>query len=152
MELLPLAIGIGLVLSIVFTEAFGLAAGGMVVPGYVALFLTRPLSLALTLAVAFATYLLVRAASSFTIIYGKRRTALMVLVGFVLGIAANALAADALVSGEPAANVIGFIIPGLIAIWLDRQGIVETLCSLATVSVVVRLVLILIVGEALLTP
>ena len=152
MELLPLAIGIGLVLSVVFTEAFGLAAGGLVVPGYLALFVTRPMSQALTLAVAFATYLLVRAASSFTIIYGKRRTALMVLVGFVLGIAANALASDALVPGEPAANVIGFIIPGLIAIWLDRQGIVETLCSLATVSVVVRLVLILVVGEALLTP
>ncbi|MBI4224246.1 MAG: poly-gamma-glutamate biosynthesis protein PgsC, partial [Deltaproteobacteria bacterium] len=41
---------------------------------------------------------------------------------------------------------IGFIIPGLIAIWLDRQGVVETLAALAIVSVMVRLILMLILG------
>jgi hypothetical protein len=41
-------------------------------------------------------------------------------------------------------EVIGYIIPGLIAIWIDRQGLVETLGILLTASTVVRLVLILI--------
>jgi len=31
------AIGIGLVVSLIFSESMGLAAGGMVVPGYIAL-------------------------------------------------------------------------------------------------------------------
>ena len=35
-----------------------------------------------------------------------------------------------------------FIIPGLIAIWIDRQGLVETFSIMAIASIVVRLVLI----------
>nr|NIP87215.1 hypothetical protein [Planctomycetales bacterium] len=45
--------------------------------------------------------------------------------------------------------VIGYIIPGLIAIWIDRQGLVETLCALITASVVIRLILIMIYGVEL---
>ena len=41
-ELLPLSIGIGLVVSLLFSEVFGLAAGGMVVHGYIALHLAHP--------------------------------------------------------------------------------------------------------------
>ena len=47
-------------------------------------------------------------------------------------------------------GVIGFIIPGLIALWFDRQGVAETMGSLATSAVVVRLVLILIGTEMVL--
>ena len=36
MDLLPVSVGIGLAVSLLFSELFGLAAGGMVVPGYVA--------------------------------------------------------------------------------------------------------------------
>ena len=36
-EVIMQAIGIGLVLSLIFSETLGLAAGGMVVPGYAAL-------------------------------------------------------------------------------------------------------------------
>jgi hypothetical protein len=45
--------------------------------------------------------------------------------------------------------VIGYILPGLIAIWLDRQGVVPTLAALVTSAVVVRLILILVVPEEL---
>ena len=45
--------------------------------------------------------------------------------------------------------MIGFIIPGLIALWFDRQGMMNTLGSLATSTVIVRLVLILIGTEML---
>ena len=38
--------------------------------------------------------------------------------------------------------MIGFIIPGLIALWFDRQGMAGTLGSLATSTVLVRLILI----------
>jgi hypothetical protein len=37
----------------------------------------------------------------------------------------------------------------LIAIWLDRQGVFSTICSLATASVVVRLVLVVFFGTEL---
>ena len=37
-----LSIGLGLVTSLAFSEILGVAAGGMVVPGYIALYLDRP--------------------------------------------------------------------------------------------------------------
>ena len=32
-------------------------------------------------------------------------------------------------------TIIGFVIPGLIAIWMDRQGVIETLAALVTSAV-----------------
>ncbi|MEZ5302916.1 MAG: poly-gamma-glutamate biosynthesis protein PgsC/CapC [Verrucomicrobiales bacterium] len=59
-ELLTAAIGIGLAISLLFSELFGLAAGGLVVPGYFALYLNHPIVIAMTVAAALATYLIVR--------------------------------------------------------------------------------------------
>ncbi len=146
-ELLPLSIGIGLAVSLLFTEIFGLAAGGMVVPGYVALQLTRPLDVAMTIGSGFVAYAIVHALSSFIIVYGRRRTVLMILVGYLVGMMLrySKIASPIGIDFE----MIGYIIPGLIAIWLDRQGIVETVCSLLTASAVVRLVLVIAVGTEL---
>lgn len=148
-ELLPLSIGIGLAVSLMFSELFGLAAGGMVVPGYIALNLHRPLDVAVTVGVGFATFVVVHALSSIIIVYGKRRTVLMILTGFLLGSATRALVGSAAEAVTLDLSLIGYIIPGLIAIWIDRQGLVETLAALVTASVVVRLVLVLVVGSEL---
>ncbi len=149
-ELLPLAIGVGLAVSLFFSELFGLAAGGMVVPGYIALYLTKPVDVLLTLGAGFATYAIVHSLSSFLIVYGRRRTVLMILGGYAIGTSARMLLtgqAESPHGGE--FSVIGYIIPGLIAIWLDRQGVIETFSTLLTASVVVRLLLILAAGSEL---
>ena len=148
MEHLTLSIGIGLGISLLFAELFGLAAGGMIVPGYFALYLLKPLTVALTIGCGLLTYLLVRVISGFVIVYGKRRTVLMILTGYLLGLIVASFfprLSSALPSTEM--RVIGYIIPGLIAIWLDRQGVVETLATLLIASSVVRLMMILILGE-----
>lgn len=149
-DLLPLSIGIGLVVSLIFSELFGLAAGGMVVPGYIALHLARPVDVLLTLAAAFATYAVVHAMSSIMIVYGRRRTVLTILVGYLLGALLRGLAqVPGPLWAEIDFSMIGYIIPGLIAIWMDRQGLVSTISSLLVASVVVRLVLVLCVGAEL---
>jgi gamma-polyglutamate biosynthesis protein CapC len=148
-ELLPLSVGIGLVISLLFTEMFGIAAGGMIVPGYLALSLTRPLDVALTIGAGFATFAIVHTLSSFVIVYGRRRTVLMILVGYLVGMVVRWSTGSFASVGGIELQVIGFIIPGLIAIWLDRQGIVETLAALITASVVVRLILVIVVGTEL---
>ncbi len=150
-DLLPLAVGIGLVVSLLFSEVFGLAAGGMVVPGYIALHLNHPLSVLLTIAAAFATFAIVQALSSVMIVYGRRRTVLMILVGYLLGAGLRYLVAQSSLEtvGSSDLAMIGYIIPGLIAIWMDRQGLVETISALGTASVVVRLVMVLLVGTEL---
>jgi gamma-polyglutamate biosynthesis protein CapC len=154
-DILTASIGIGLAISLLFSEMFGLAAGGMVVPGYVALYLNRPVDIALTIAAALVTYFAVHALSTFIIIYGKRRTVLMISIGYLVrGVMATIpfYTSDPLVrisemSGAPAEfSVIGYVIPGLIAIWMDRQGVIETLSALIASAVVVRLVLMLVFG------
>lgn len=147
MEPVTAAVGLGLVVSLLLAEIVGLTAGGMIVPGYVALSLERPLSLVLTLAAALATVFVVRGISQAAIVYGKRRTALMILVGFLMGAAVQAAvsftgAGHAVGADPESLAVIGFIIPGLIAIWIDRQGFIETVAVVLIAGVVVRLALI----------
>lgn len=150
LDLLPEAIGVGLVVSLLFTELFGLAAGGMVVPGYIALFLTDPLSVAATLLAGVVTYMGVHALKSVVILYGRRLTAVAILLGYLVGLAGRAVTGGNM-AGLGEFDFIGFIIPGLIAIWINRQGMVETLTSIVTVAAVARLILVLLVGEELLT-
>ena len=64
-ELLPLSVGIGLAVSLLFSEWFAVAAGGMIVPGYIALSLTHPVDVLLTVMAGLATFTIVRALSSF---------------------------------------------------------------------------------------
>ena len=41
-------------------------------------------------------------------------------------------------------QAIGFLVPGLIASWMDRQGFAVTLGSMITVAILARLALLLI--------
>ncbi len=148
LELLPVSVGVGLVVSLLFTEFFGLAAGGMVVPGYIALSLNKPGAVIATLLAGLITFWLVHGVSSVTILYGRRRTAVTILFGYTMGYALRILAGDALSLG-PEYDVIGYIIPGLIAIWILRQGIIETFASIMVVSIVCRLVITVVLGEEL---
>ncbi|MCA9633089.1 MAG: poly-gamma-glutamate biosynthesis protein PgsC [Myxococcales bacterium] len=143
-EFLPLSIGVGLFVSLILAELFGIAAGGMIVPGYIALHITRPVDILLTLVAAFATYLVVHTASAFVLIFGRRRTVLMILVGFQMGILVSWVAPQLSFVHGIEGRAVGYIIPGLIAIWLDRQGVVETLSAMTVASVLVRMTLILL--------
>jgi len=154
-NILTASIGIGLAVSLLFSEMFGLAAGGMVVPGYIALYLNRPVDIVLTLVAALVTYLVVHSLSTFMIIYGKRRTVLMIIIGYIVRGLIDQVpfyASEQFFQftehiGSPSSyGVIGFVIPGLIAIWMDRQGVLETLSALVTSAVVVRLLLMLVFG------
>ena len=83
------------------------------------------------------------ALSSFVIVYGRRRTVLMIMIGYLVGIALRWVSTSfGQALAEMDAQVVGFIIPGLIAIWLDRQGVVETVAAMVTASIVVRLLLV----------
>jgi len=145
--MLPQAVGAGLVVGLVFGELFGITAGGMVVPGYIALALIRPTRVAGTVAVGILVFLLVKLLSRFTLLYGRRRFAITILLGFFLGLALeNVLRTD--ITGTYAEfRAIGFIIPGLIAEWMDHQGVIVTIAGLITVAVLTRLILIAIFGS-----
>jgi poly-gamma-glutamate biosynthesis protein PgsC/CapC len=149
MDIITIALGLGLIMNLAFAEILGIGAGGMVVPGYMALYLDHPLVILLTLLTSYLTFFVVRAFSAIMIIYGRRRTVLMILIGFLMGWFIRSLGLIETGLGTLELTVVGYIIPGLIAIWIDRQGALETFSAMITASVIVRLVLILLSGGEL---
>src|SRR6185503_16608586 len=63
----------GVPVSLLLTEWTGLTAGGIIVPGYVALLLDRPGALLAFLLVAFASYGIVLLVATRLMLYGTRR-------------------------------------------------------------------------------
>lgn len=144
--LVPEAIGIGLVLILAFGELFGVTAGGMVVPGYLATQLEKPLQVASTLAIAGLVFLMVRGFGRLTLLYGRRRFVVTILLGFLLALVAETVFEVEVGSGE--AHSISLVVPGLVAHTMESQGVVVTLSALVTVLVCTRLVLIAAFGAS----
>ncbi|MBN2171577.1 MAG: poly-gamma-glutamate biosynthesis protein PgsC [Candidatus Krumholzibacteriota bacterium] len=144
------SIGLGLVVSLVFSEILGLAAGGLIVPGYIALYLHEPLRIAGTVLAALVTFVSLKLVSRFVLLYGRRTLVFCVLAGFVFGFLTRYLLAfNAAVGVGVDASLlqsIGYIIPGLIAYWMLRQGVVETLCTMLMAAFIVRLALAVAYG------
>jgi poly-gamma-glutamate biosynthesis protein PgsC/CapC len=147
------SIGLGLVVSLVFAEILGLAAGGLVVPGYIALYLDQPLRILGTILAALVTYGFVRLVGRYVLLYGRRTMVFCVLAGFLFGYLTRYILVfnDALGLGVDTSVIqsIGYIIPGLIAYWMMRQGIIETLCTMIMASFIVRLALVTAYGGKL---
>lgn len=140
------AIGLGLVVSLIFSETLGLAAGGMVVPGYLALMIHQPLRILGTVLAALLTLGAIKLISRYTLIYGRRRIVVSVLIGFVFGALSRELLIFKLHDAPVDLRTIGYVIPGLIANWMERQGVLQTLCVMTTTAVLVRLLLMLLSG------
>ena len=68
------AVGLGVIVSLLFSELIGASAGGIVVPGYIAMYLHRPTLIIGTILVSFATLVVIKIISSFSLLYGKRRS------------------------------------------------------------------------------
>ena len=47
--MVEISIGLGIIFSLVLSEALGVTAGGIIVPGYIALFLHQPIQVVSTL-------------------------------------------------------------------------------------------------------
>ncbi|MDP8201460.1 MAG: poly-gamma-glutamate biosynthesis protein PgsC [Candidatus Tenebribacter burtonii] len=140
------AIGLGVLISLFFLETFGAAAGGIVVSGYVAMHLHQPITILATLSISIIVFIIVKFIGKFMFIYGRRRMVITVLLGFIIGWMARYYGIFANLSSSYSVNVIGFIIPGLIANAMEKQGIIKTLSVMVVAAVIVRFLLVLIFG------
>ncbi len=138
------AVGIGVILSLIFTELLGASAGGIVVPGYIALYLDKPLQIIGTLIVSLITWGIIRVIGSFTLLFGKRRMVLAILIGFIVGWATRMLVFHNHTVFDLQMQSIGYIVPGLIANWFERQGFWKTISTMMVAAVLVRLILMVI--------
>lgn len=142
--MIEIAIGLGVAFSLIFHEVFGLAAGGIVVPGYIALNFHDPYKLFGTLFVAFVVWLCIRIISQFVFVYGRRRMVLAVLLGFIFGYLSREVFTFGI--GDVRLEAIGYIIPGLIANWMERQGVYKTITTVLIGGAMVRLLIIVVTG------
>ncbi len=148
--MIEIAITLGLVFSLLSYEVFGLAAGGIVVPGYIALQLSHPERLAGIAIVSFLTYLIIMGLSKYTFLYGRRQMVLSLLIGGLLANFSRYFLSIDLGTSTLELQAVGWVIPGLIAHWFAKQGVFKTLSVLFVTSVLVRLILILFFAGALL--
>ena len=144
--MVEIALGIGITLNLILTEVIGLGSAGLVVPGYLAIYLNQPSRLLATWLVAGATALVVRfGIGRIVVLYGRRRFGVTVLTGFLL----NALLGIGLRALPPEPidlRAIGFIVPGLIANQILIQGFWSTLGLTFLVAALTRLLLMLVTG------
>ncbi len=144
--------GVSIVVSIVFSflfgEATGWLSGGLVVPGYLALYLDQPLRILMTWIAAMLALLAVHLLSRATILFGRRRFMAFILAGIMAGALLDALTAW-LAAGwfpvdGPELRAIGYVVPGLIANDSWKQGPWKTLLASAAITLATRAMLMLV--------
>lgn len=140
--MIELAITLGLVLSLLSYEIFGLAAGGIVVPGYIALHLSQLDRMGGVLLVSTVTYLIVKVVSNYTFLYGRRQMVVCLLIGALLANFSRQFLTINVSSATVELTAVGWVVPGLIAHWFGKQGIAKTVSVLLITSVIVRFVVI----------
>ncbi len=138
------SIGLSVIFSFLGSEFLGISAGGLVSPGYLAFFLDEPLRILSTMALAALTFLAVRLLQRFAIVYGRRRFMAAVLLSLAgtwiferLFFFAGSIHAASI---DQDIRIVGYIIPGLIANDMLKQGVVRTVLMTLLVALAVRLV------------
>ncbi|HEX8039769.1 MAG TPA: poly-gamma-glutamate biosynthesis protein PgsC [Chryseosolibacter sp.] len=140
--MIELAVTLGIILSLFFIEAFGMAAGGIIIPGYVALQIGNPDRIAGLIIISFLTFLIIKLIGRYTFLFGRRQMVVSLLVGTILAIFSHHFMYFNTQQTTVEFSAVGWVVPGLIAHWSVKQGYLKTLSVLAIISVLVRLIVI----------
>lgn len=139
-----LALAFGIILSLLAYERWRLTGGAAVVAGYLGLFINRPLYIVTTVALAIVTYYVVQNVIAHKMfLYGRRRLVVMVLTGMVFQSITSLVA---FLSTRDAPGLIGlygvgFVLPGLIAQDIERQGVRPTVLTVLGTALLTFLLL-----------
>lgn len=136
------AVILSILLSFLSHEFLGLYTGGLISGGYLALYLHQPLRLLSTYLAALAVYFIVKGLSRHLIIFGNRRYMAAILTGLVVHYAFTWLL-PMLPPLSQDVRLIGYIIPGLIANDMLRQGVAKTTLASLLSAAMVRAILML---------
>lgn len=131
---LYIALILGVLLSLLFSEKTGVVPAGLIVPGYLALVFDQVLFMTLVVLVSILTYVTVKyGLSKIMILYGRRKFAAMLITGIIFKLAVDfAYPITPFESFE--FRGLGVIVPGLIANTIHRQGVVITIGSTLLLS------------------
>ena len=135
-------VALSVILSFLVTELTGLLTGGMVSAGYLAFYFSEPMRILSTFLLSALIALILRLSREFLILYGRRRFMLSILLS-ILFVYALEKAYFIMSPLSLDLRVIGYIIPGLIANDMGKQGIIRTSLALIIVIALVKLLSIL---------
>ena len=135
---------LGIILSILYYEFTEISPGGIVVPGYIALYINQPERILSTIIISLFTLFIVNFLSKYIILYGKRKFGIMIIISFVIKLIFINIFGLLSISSTLVISSIGFIIPGIIAQDIGRQGIFKTVSSMLIVASLTQLINILL--------
>lgn len=132
--MLKTAVALSIILGFLSQEFLGLASGGLVSAGYLAFYFNQPYRIISTLALAIIVFLAVKGLEQVLFIYGRRRFACCVLLGIIFAWILNeVIVSSNFVSQD--LRIIGYVVPGLIANDMLKQGICKTLVVLLIIGI-----------------
>jgi poly-gamma-glutamate biosynthesis protein PgsC/CapC len=146
-ELVRIAIVLGVVVSMLFYDRYSMTTGGVIVSGYLALFVGRPSQIAATLGISILTTLIVqKQLRPRYMLFGRRLFEAEILTALILqGLWVVFLSLlSPLVPDLTLLYGIGFLLPGIIAHDMGRQGIrTTTWAALACTLIVFGMITLL---------
>ena len=140
---------LGLIISIIFYELTEVSPGGMIVPGYIALYINQPGRVVVTILISLATLVVVNFLSKYIILYGKRKFGIMVIISFIIRLLMQSAIGYIPILPALGLSSIGYIIPGIIAQDIGKQGVLKTLSSMMIVASLTKLIDIILVSGVL---
>lgn len=138
---IEIAIVIGVIISLIFSEKFGIVAGGMVVPAYLALYFDSIENILIVYLISFVTCFIVKfVLPKFMIIYGRRKFVACMVISVIMKILIEFL--FPLFPFEVFEfRGISIIVPAILANTYTKQGVKVTVISSILVSLVVFIIL-----------
>ena len=130
---------LALLISLIFTELTNLLPGGIIVPFYFALYLDDPVKIIATVVSALIAMVVVKFLSRYTILYGRRKFALYLIIGILEKILFTYLYFGNSYMFYNLSMTIGYLVPGILGRQMEKQGVVKTLGSLTVVTLIIRL-------------
>jgi poly-gamma-glutamate biosynthesis protein PgsC/CapC len=124
---ISLTIAVGIVVSLFYSRRTGWSSGGLVSAGLLAVQASDPLRFAAVLLLAVGLSAVLRLLAKMLSLYGRERVGAALLLALALRLALR---------GETGIDAfwIGWVVPGLIAADIERQGLTTTLAAAVSTS------------------
>ena len=136
-EVVRMVLAFGIIISMLVYERWRLTGGAAVVAGYLGLFVDRPLYIVTTVGLAVVTFYIVdRVIARRMFLYGRRRVVVMVITGLFLQLFTGAITyfLQNDITWLTGLYGVGYVLPGLIAQDIERQGAPKTVLTVLGVS------------------
>jgi poly-gamma-glutamate biosynthesis protein PgsC/CapC len=135
---------VSLIISIIFSDITNIIPGGIIIPFYFVLYIYDPVKIAATVLTSIACVFAVKFLSRYTILYGRRKFAMYIIIGIIIKIIFTYIYFGNSYMFYNLSMTIGYVVPGILGRVMERQGIIKTLGGLSIVVLIIAIIQILL--------